>query len=262
MSRTRFGDYVRSYMIILLLMNASLCYVLRRSVDNYGHAGGVIAGVWWAWRIRIGSVGDAVAPVGRPESARSRFFRSAASPRRGLTASNLCALAIVKKGEDERHAKLETIHRRMLDIDALTPRQQSVLGNLVTIDVLYLELVRRGPNAGMFPSPRDTLAPPHSSKRITAADISLMRIRELLVAQLKFLKTNSLELETKPTDQDYRRVVELVERSTKRAPTPGETVAYQRSFITLVRRVSAENKAAVARFKKLEEEARKLRDGK
>lgn len=259
MSRTRFGDYVRSYMIVLLILNAALCYVLRRSVDNYGHAGGVIAGAltglahpyWRRWgrgRAAWATGTGAVAVLILCAIAQARADRIEARQVESLL-----------KLQSRRAAQLNRIRQSMAEIDVLSRRQKNLLATLLTIDAFYLELVRRGPNPPAFPPPRDVLVPPHSSRRITTADFSLLKIRELLAAQLAVLKADPLGLDQKPTDGDFRRVVSSVERALTQAPTPGETAAYQRAFIALARRLSNENQAAVERFKKLDEEAAKLK---
>lgn len=223
-SRTRFGDYAKGIALLLLLVNGVLAVVLRKYLDNLGHAGGAIVG----------------AVLGLFQSALNHEPEGPSARRTGWIGIGVLAACAAAQGWDDR-AEAQ-VRRRVVkagEQEDLARRAFFRQGHLQLLYGATRERTRRGPSP--LPTPR---RPPRFDGGRKMEEIPLPALRETIRAALRALDADRGDLDSGPTAAAYLRIHQLGEAAIEKAPTPGQFHAFEAAWQAVHARASTEAEAA------------------
>ncbi len=237
-SRTRFGDYAKGVALFLLVLNAALAVLMRRYIDNFGHAGGALVGAL------LGLAHPALShePEGRP-ARRAGWV--------GIGVLVACAAAQALADRWEVLARREAIH--------VVQREATVRNRLGHLELL-LETTRERTRRG--PAPRPVVIPRSQAARAGSRkveEIPLSALRQVIRVALKSLDADPGDLDSGPTAGAFRQMHDLAEAAADRAPTPGGYHVFEQSWLAVHGRARAEADAALAAVQATEARAAKSR---
>ena len=250
-SRTRVGAFMRDQMLGFLVFTAMLGMILAKLVDNYGHAGGTIAGLLVGFAHRK--------LVHTPEKG---WFRKLA----GVAAVALLVVCAVAQARDARQVSRD--HREQIETLAEAERVrrhgQATLDLLVKLEALgraidRLALLRQplGIPEVDWPEPLGKPAPiPPSLDANQLAE--RVQARKALVTALTAVQKLRVELETDLNGEELRQLMELAAEAGIQPLSSRHYYSLKLLAETIVRRALADRERLATRFDELVHKAERL----
>ncbi len=258
-SRTRFGDFMRAQMVGQLIFIGIMGMVLPQ-IGNFEHGGGALAGalVGFAHRRMVRWADRKLAWLAGVFSA---LVLAACVLAQARTDHRLEVMAPSKT------SPLETVKRRVAELEQLSRKRAQVLQHLAALELLYRELTRISSNDRVFLRPSRPaillgVEPIVLPEPPSAEAIARIKLREIL----QNLDRLEPELATGPTATTYRAWHLMVERATSRRPLPGELGVFldrQKTLAERLRRIQSDDEkeflelARSLGFQPVEREAKK-----
>jgi membrane associated rhomboid family serine protease len=264
-SRTRFGAYVRSQMVWLLIATALLGLIVP-IVDNWGHACGALIGalIGFAHRILIRTTQRPAAKVAGAV---------------GVLALVAAAAAQIRDDRDEaRHAaqwqgRLASAARRVMATESskqalqeignfyLLARKRSLFDHMPLIEESLRHLPPRPspktrPNPKPAPAPAPATPRPAEGTTLSYLDSPDEAFRNGLKRELERLDALKDELGNGPTAADFRRLRAILARVLDRPPSEWLVREFFGHLNALLRRAQQDQEAARAQIESLQQQAR------
>lgn len=212
-SRTRFGDYVRSQMVLLLIINGLAGLYFWHYIDNFGHAGGTLVGalIGLAHPVLVRTEGR---PIARVVGLLSAIVLLACMGAQFRT--DRIELAQDQEDRQQKTNRLTVLQDRL-------NRRQEVLARMVEALQIYY-LLAEAPSLAR--NPESEL---RSGLRTDLARLDLLR--------------NTLVRE--PTDETWLRWRWLADQATKRRPTPAEENEFKAHSVSLIEQAAHQRDEAL-----------------
>ena len=236
-SPTKFGQYVRSQMVWILIATAVLGVLAWKFIDNWGHAGGALMGaaIGFAHRLLLRN-------AGRPPAWALGMLAVL------LLSGSAVAQVLDVRGEWREQRRLEESFAAYRAAVATRERLAEV-GPFYNVAIQRLVYDRFVPKAFLRVTPRPSAK---VKSRIPALfEASDDDFRRALKEQLERLDSVKDRLGTGPTAAEFSRVRKTLARVFRQVPNDGRFREYQTDYAALMRRALREEEAARIRLEAL-----------
>jgi rhomboid protease GluP len=251
-SPTKFGQYVRSQMVWILIATAVLGVLAWKYIDNWGHAGGAMMGaaIGFAHRLLLRNAGR---PAARALGMLAVLLLSGSAVAQVLDVRD--EWREQQRREQQRREQQRREQQRLEE--SFTAYQAAVatrerlaeVGPFYNVAVQRLVFNQFVPKAFLRVTPRPSATV--KSRIPPLFEASDDAFRRALKEQLERLDSVKDRLGTGPTAAEFSRVRKTLAHVFKQIPNDGMVRAFQADFAALMRRALREEEAARKRVEAL-----------